>query len=103
MLDEEKQLLVEGTQGTFLSLYFGGYPYVTSKDVCASATCSDVGLGPRKVDEVMVVFKAYVTRVGGGPLKGELSEEETARRGWRAVGTVTGRSRRAAQFASHLC
>ncbi len=98
IVDERKPLLVEGTQGTFLSLYFGGYPYVTSKDVCASAICSDVGLGPKKVDEVIVVFKAYVTRVGGGPLKGELSEEETARRGWREVGTVTGRARRAAPF-----
>jgi adenylosuccinate synthase len=98
LADEGEPLLVEGTQGTFLSLYFGGYPYVTSKDVCASAICSDVGLGPKKVDEVIVVFKAYVTRVGGGPLKGEMSEEEMSRRGWMEVGTVTGRARRAAPF-----
>lgn len=92
-------LLVEGTQGTFLSLYHGTYPFVTSKDVTASAICSDIGLGPRKVDEVIVVFKSYITRVGGGmPLRGELPDEEAARRGWREVATVTGRVRRSAPF-----
>ena len=98
MLDEEKQVLVEGTQGTFLSLYFGEYPYVTSKDVCASAICSDVGIGPKRADEILLVFKAYVTRVGGGYLQGELDEIEIAKRGWKEVGTVTGRVRRAAPF-----
>ncbi|MFQ6134814.1 MAG: adenylosuccinate synthetase [Nitrososphaerales archaeon] len=102
LVDEGRPVLVEGTQGTFLSLYFGTYPYVTSKDVCASAICSDVGLGPKKVGEVVVVFKAYVTRVGSGPMEGELSEEETARRGWKEVGTVTGRGRRAAPFDFEL-
>jgi adenylosuccinate synthase len=102
IIDEEKPLLVEGTQGTFLSLYFGGYPYVTSKDVSASAICSDVGLGPLKVDEVLVVFKAYITRVGSGLLKGEVDEDEMFRRGWKEVGTVTGRARRAAPFDSEL-
>lgn len=98
LVDEGKHVIVEGTQGTFLSLYFGTNPYVTSKDVCASAICSDVGLGPKKVDEVLVVFKAYVTRVGSGPLKDELSEEKATEKGWREVGTVTGRARRAAPF-----
>ncbi len=102
LVDEGRPVLVEGTQGTFLSLYFGTYPYVTSKDVCASAICSDVGLGPKKVDEVLVVFKAYVTRVGSGPMEGELGEEEAARRGWKEVGTVTGRARRAAPFDFEL-
>lgn len=102
LVDAGKPVLVEGTQGTFLSLYFGTYPYVTSKDVCASAICSDVGLGPKKVGEVVVVFKAYVTRVGGGPMEGELSEEEVARRGWREVGTVTGRARRVSLFDFEL-
>ncbi len=97
-IDEGKRVLVEGTQGTYLSLYHGTYPYVTSKDVTASAICSDVGIGPKKVEEVLVVFKAYVTRVGGGPLDGELSEEEVRRRGWVEFGTVTGRMRRVAPF-----
>ena len=97
-IDEGKRVLVEGTQGTYLSLYHGTYPYVTSKDVTASAICSDVGIGPKKVGEVIVVFKAYVTRVGGGPLDGELGEEEVRRRGWVEFGTVTGRMRRVAPF-----
>ena len=97
-IDEGKNVLLEGTQGTFLSLWHGTYPYVTSKDVTASAICSDVGVGPTKVDDVIVVFKAFVTRVGAGPLPGELSQEELERRGWVEVGSVTGRRRRAAPF-----
>ena len=62
-LDRGEFVIVEGTQGTLLSLYFGEYPYVTSKDVSASGICSDVGIGPKRVDEVVVVFKAYLTRV----------------------------------------
>lgn len=97
-LDTDKQILVEGTQGTFLSLWHGTYPFVTSKDVTASGICADIGLGPKDVDDVMVVFKSYVTRVGTGTLEGELPMDEVARRGWSEVGTVTGRQRRAAEF-----
>jgi len=101
-LDEEHHVLLEGSQGTFLSLFHGTYPFCTSKDVCASAICSDVGIGPTEVDDVIVVFKAFVTRVGEGPLEGQLSEEETRRRGWQEFGTVTGRLRRAAPFNYEL-
>lgn len=97
-LSLNQNVLVEGTQGTFLSLWHGTYPFVTSKDVTASGICADVGLGPKKVDEVIVVFKAYVTRVGTGPLAKELSLEEAERKGWSEFGTVTGRQRRAADF-----
>jgi adenylosuccinate synthase len=97
-LDDGKNILIEGTQGTYISLYHGTYPFVTSNDVCASATCSDVGIGPTRVDEVVLVLKAYVTRVGAGYLEGELSHEEAKRRGWDEYGTVTGRQRRAAPF-----
>ena len=97
-LDDGKNVLIEGTQGTYISLYHGTYPYVTSNDVCASATCSDVGIGPTRVDEVVLVLKAYVTRVGAGYLEGEISPEEAKRRGWDEYGTVTGRQRRAAPF-----
>src|SRR5207245_4060651 len=89
---------VEGTQGTFLSLYHGTYPYVTSKDTTASQACADVGVGPTQVDDVMVIFKSYVTRVVEGPLEGQLEREEVLRRGWMEHGTVTGRERRAAPF-----
>jgi adenylosuccinate synthase len=101
-IDSDKTVLVEGTQGTFLSLYHGTYPYVTSKDVTASAICSDVGIGPKKVSEVMAVFKAYVTRVGSGPLEGELGQEETTSKGWTEYGSVTGRLRRASPFNFEL-
>ncbi|HKZ61126.1 MAG TPA: adenylosuccinate synthetase [Nitrososphaera sp.] len=101
-LDSNENVLVEGTQGTYLSLFHGGYPYVTSKDVTASGICSDIGIGPKRVDEVLVVFKAYVTRVGGGPLQNELSEEEAKRRGWLEFGSVTGRQRRASPFDMDL-
>jgi adenylosuccinate synthase len=97
-LREQRDVLLEGSQGTFLSLFHGTYPYCTSKDVCASAICSDVGVGPTDVDDVVVVFKSFVTRVGEGPLEGQLTEEETQRRGWQEFGTVTRRPRRAAPF-----
>ncbi len=97
-LERKEKVLVEGTQGTFLSLWHGTYPYVTSKDVTASGICADVGIGPKSVDDVVVVFKSYVTRVGTGPLKNELSPDVTSAKGWKEVGTVTGRTRRAAEF-----
>ncbi len=97
-IDNGENVLIEGTQGTFLSLWHGTYPYVTSKDVTASAACSDVGVGPKKVDDVIVVFKAFVTRVGAGPLPGEISWEEAEKRGWAEIASVTGRRRRAAPF-----
>ena len=101
-LDENKGVLVEGTQGTYLSLWHGTYPYVTSKDVTASGICSDIGLGPKRVDEVMVVFKSYVTRVGEGPLENELASDTISKKGWSEWGTVTGRQRRAAEFSFSL-
>jgi adenylosuccinate synthase len=97
-LDAGENVIIEGTQGTFLSLWHGTYPFVTSKDVTASGICADVGIGPKRVDEVIVVFKAYVTRVGTGPLENELDKDETSKRGWAEFGTVTGRPRRAADF-----
>ena len=97
-ISQKKTVLVEGTQGTYLSLYHGTYPFCTAKDVTASAICSDVGIGPTAVDDVIVVFKAFVTRVGEGPLENQISTEELERRGWQEFGTVTGRPRRAAPF-----
>ena len=97
-LDRGSNVLIEGTQGTFLSLYHGTYPYCTAKDVCASAICSDVGVGPTRVTDVIIVFKAFVTRVGEGPLDGQLSRDDVAKKGWLEFGTVTRRERRAAPF-----
>jgi adenylosuccinate synthase len=101
-IDSGKQVLIEGTQGTYLSLFHGTYPYVTSKDVTASAACSDVGVGPTKIDNVIVVFKAFTTRVGAGPLPNEISAAEAEKRGWTEYGTVTGRPRRASPFNFEL-
>ena len=97
-ISAKEHVLIEGTQGTFLSLWHGTYPFVTSKDVTASGICADVGIGPTRVDEVIVVFKSYVTRVGTGPLDKELSVEDAEKKGWSEFGTVTGRQRRAADF-----
>jgi adenylosuccinate synthase len=97
-LKDQKNVLIEGTQGTHLSLWHGTYPFVTSKDVTASGICADIGIGPKRVNEVMVVFKAYLTRVGTGPMSGELDAKETEEKGWAEFGTVTGRPRRAAEF-----
>jgi len=97
-LDRNENVLIEGTQGTHLSLWHGTYPFVTTKDVTASGICADVGIGPKRVDEVIVVFKSYLTRVGTGPMPGELDASEASKKGWEEFGTVTGRLRRAAEF-----
>jgi len=101
-LDRGELVYIEGVQGTFLSLYHGTYPYVTSRDTTAAAFASEVGVGPKRVDHVIVVFKSYVTRVGGGPLEGELTREEVEKLGLVEVATVTGRRRRAALFNTQL-
>ena len=101
-IDGDQSVLIEGTQGTFLSLYHGDYPFVTSKDVTASGICSDIGIGPKKVDDVILVFKAYVTRVGGGPLENEITVDEASKLGWVEYGSVTGRQRRASPFNMEL-
>jgi adenylosuccinate synthase len=95
-------VLIEGSQGFALSLIHGTYPYVTSKDTSASALAADVGLGPTKVDDVMLVFKAYVSRVGAGPFPTEISQEKAEEMGIVEYGTVTGRRRRIGTFDFEL-
>lgn len=93
-LDSGEFVLLEGTQGFGISLYFGTYPFVTSKDTSASQIAADNGVGPTKIDEVITVFKAYPTRVGEGPFGTEMSREESHRLGIEEFGTVTHRERR---------
>lgn len=93
-LDSGDFVLLEGTQGFGISLYFGTYPFVTSKDTSASQIAADNGVGPTKIDEVITVFKAYPTRVGEGPFGTEMSREESHRLGIEEFGTVTHRERR---------
>jgi adenylosuccinate synthase len=97
-IDAVKQVLLEGTQGFMLSLYHGTYPYVTSRDTGAAAICSEAGVGPTRVDNVLIVYKAFITRVGAGPMPGEISMEEAKKRGWFETAAGTGRNRRSAPF-----
>lgn len=97
-IDDGKNVLLEGTQGFMLSLYHGTYPYVTSRDTGASAICSEAGIGPTRVDDVLIVYKAFITRVGAGPLPGEITIEEAKKRGWFETAAGTGRNRRSATF-----
>ncbi|MEM1589461.1 MAG: adenylosuccinate synthetase, partial [Candidatus Bathyarchaeia archaeon] len=97
-IDSGKKVILEGTQGVMLSLFFGTYPYVTGRDTSASAICSEAGVGPTKVDEVLIVFKSFMTRVGAGPLPGEIPREEAVKRGWFEIAAGTGRERRSAPF-----
>jgi len=93
-LDQRKVVLVEGTQGFGISLLYGTYPFVTSKDTTASQMAADVGIGPTCVDEVVVVFKSFPTRVGEGPFETQMTEEKAAELHIEEYGTVTGRKRR---------
>lgn len=102
-IDSNKKILVEGVHGAALSLLnYKFYPYVTSQDTTASQFAADAGIGPKDVDDVIVVYKAYVSRVGEGPLEGQWSEEKGQRLGIEEVGTVSGRKRRLADFNYEL-
>jgi adenylosuccinate synthase len=99
-LDAGRHVLMEGAQATFLDLDHGTYPFVTSSNPVAGGACTGTGLGPRDVDRVIGIAKAYVTRVGAGPFPTELDgdlEELLVTRG-REFGTVTGRRRRCGWF-----
>src|ERR671918_479522 len=91
-----KNVLLEGAQGTMLDLDKGTYPFVTSSNPVAGYALASVGIGPREVDRVVGITKAYVTRVGAGPLPTEDTGSEGERLGARGreFGTVTGRKRR---------
>ena len=95
-VEDGKRVMLEGAQGTFLDLDSGTYPYVTSSHPIAGGACLGTGVGPRAIDNVLGVCKAYATRVGGGPFLTELLDEtgEFIRQAGQEFGTVTGRSRR---------
>lgn len=102
VLNEGKYVLVEGTQGFGISLFYGTYPYVTSKDTTASQIAADVGIGPTKVDDVIIVFKSFPTRVGAGPFETEISEKKSFYLNIEEYGTVTGRKRRIGMWDSKM-
>jgi len=95
-----KSILLEGAQATFLDLDHGTYPFVTSSNPVAGGACTGSGLGPREIDRVIGIAKAYVTRVGAGPFPTELADETgelLVERG-NEFGTNTGRKRRCGWF-----
>jgi len=95
-----QHVLLEGAQATFLDLDHGTYPFVTSSNPVAGGACTGAGLGPRDIDRVIGVAKAYLTRVGSGPFPTELFDERAdvlVERG-QEHGTNTGRRRRPGWF-----
>jgi len=99
-LKQKKKVLLEGAQGTLLDVDFGTYPYVTSTSTIAGGACAGLGLSPLKFDGIAGVFKAYCTRVGGGPMPTELLDEtgEVIREHAHERGATTGRPRRCGWF-----
>ena len=95
-LREGKSVLLEGAQATLLDLDHGTYPFVTSSNPVASNAATGVGIGPQRIDHVIGVAKAYVTRVGEGPFPSEIEgpDQDRMRELGHEYGTVTGRSRR---------
>lgn len=97
---KEKKIVFEGAQGTMLDQVFGSIPYVTSSNTIAGAVTTGCGIGPKAIDYVLGVAKAYSTRVGSGPYPTELHDElgELIRQRGGEFGTVTGRPRRCGWF-----
>ncbi|QXU40061.1 adenylosuccinate synthase [Pedobacter sp. D749] len=95
-LKEGKAVLAEGAQGTLLDVDFGSYPFVTSSNTTTAGACTGLGIAPNKVGAVYGIFKAYCTRVGGGPFPTELDNEvgENLRALGHEFGATTGRARR---------
>lgn len=97
-LFRDETVLFEGAHGTLLDTIYGSYPYVTSSSTLASGICAGAGIGPRYIDEIFGVLKAYTTRVGAGPLPTAVDpdtlENFQEAQDFREVGTTTGRARR---------
>src|SRR6266540_2016883 len=99
-----ENVLFEGAQGTLLDLDKGTYPFVTSSNPVAGYALASAGFGPKEVERVVGIVKAYVTRVGAGPFPTEQLDEDGERLGLRGreFGTVTGRKRRCGWFDAAL-
>jgi adenylosuccinate synthase len=95
-LRNDKNVLFEGAQGTLLDLDHGTYPFATSSNPIASGAATGIGIGPTRIDRVLGVSKAYVTRVGEGPFPSEIRgpDQGRLRELGGEYGTVTGRERR---------
>jgi adenylosuccinate synthase len=95
-IEQGKSVLFEGAQGALLDIDHGTYPFVTSSNTVASNAATGCGLGPRAIDRVVGIMKAYTTRVGAGPFPTELDDElgERLRKTGHEYGATTGRPRR---------
>ena len=96
-----KKIILEGAQGTLLDVDMGTYPFVTSSNPTAGGACTGLGIGPRKIDRVIGIIKAYTTRVGEGPFPTELSTADEGiglRERGDEYGATTGRPRRCGWF-----
>jgi adenylosuccinate synthase len=95
-LAKDKKILAEGAQGTLLDIDFGSYPYVTSSNTICAGACTGLGISPRRIGNVFGIFKAYCTRVGGGPFPTELEDAtgQKLRDHGNEYGATTGRPRR---------
>jgi adenylosuccinate synthase len=95
-VQEGKNILFEGAQGTHLDIDHGTYPFVTSSNPVAAGACIGTGIGPGRIDRVVGICKAYTTRVGGGPFKTECLDEVGEHLQVQGVefGATTGRKRR---------
>lgn len=91
-----KRVLGEGAQGSMLDIDFGSYPFVTSSNTTSAGACTGLGIPPQSIKKVIGIFKAYCTRVGGGPFPTELENEtgELLRKIGNEFGATTGRPRR---------
>ncbi len=96
MIDENKNLLFEGAQGTLLDVDHGTYPYVTSSSAAAGGACTGLGVSPTKISSIIGIVKAYTTRVGEGPFPTEIKDSlgEKIREKGGEYGATTGRPRR---------
>jgi adenylosuccinate synthase len=96
LLDRGRTVLFEGAQGAMLDIDHGTYPFVTSSNPVAGAACIGSGVGPRDIDEIWGIAKAYATRVGAGPFPTELEDDlgDLLRERGGELGTTTGRPRR---------
>lgn len=101
---QKDPILFEGAQGVFLDVDHGTYPFVTSSNTCVGSVSNGAGFGPRYLDYVLGVVKAYTTRVGGGPFPTELQDDIGKRLAERGCefGAVTGRPRRCGWFDAAL-
>jgi len=100
LLAEDKNILLEGAQGTLLDIDHGSYPYVTSSSSSVGGACVGLGLNPQAIAGVVGVFKAYSTRVGEGPMPSEMEGEvaDGLREKAQEYGVTTGRPRRVGWF-----